>query len=340
MAQQFANQQASGFSNHIKNVAIVGAGGQSGKYMVAELLKKGTFNITAITRADSTNKPAEGVNVAVVDYDNPSTIVTALKGQDAFIITMPARAAPDTQKVLLKAAADAGVPWVLPNEFGNDGTDLSVRRDIPTGIPKEEARNLIQSFGVSKWIGIVTGFWYEYSVAAPGLLGVKVRQKEMLFYDEGTVRLSVSTFPQVGRAVAALLSLPILPENEGDERTTLSGYANRFVFVSSFAVSQKDIFASLKRVTGTTDADYRISSMPATEQYAIQKEKLRSGDPIAYGHMMYSRYFYGDEPGFFEGTSGLDNERLGLEKEDLDEWTRVGVQWSEEMYVEKLYNLA
>ena len=56
--------------------------------MTKELLATGKHTVTAISRADSTSKLPEGVKVAKVDYDKPETLVEALKGQDALIITL------------------------------------------------------------------------------------------------------------------------------------------------------------------------------------------------------------------------------------------------------------
>jgi len=84
--------------------------------MATELLKTGRHTVTAITRHDSTAALPPGIKTTKVNYDDPATLVAALQGQDALIITMNTQAPPDTQSKLLRAAAEAGVPWVLPNE--------------------------------------------------------------------------------------------------------------------------------------------------------------------------------------------------------------------------------
>ncbi|CAF3802094.1 unnamed protein product [Adineta steineri] len=118
MAQQYANKQPQGFKNHVEKVAIVGGGGQVGKFIVDELLKIGKHKITAITREDSTSKMPPGVEVKKVNYDDPSSLVEALKGQEVLIITMAVTAPKEQQTKLIEAAAAANVPWVLPNEYG------------------------------------------------------------------------------------------------------------------------------------------------------------------------------------------------------------------------------
>jgi hypothetical protein len=310
------------------------AGGQVGSFIVAELQKK-SFHITAITREGSSNTPSEGVEIKTVNYENPSTIVDALKGQDALIITMAVTAPPDTQAILIKAAADAGVPWLLPNEFGMDDTNQKAGDESLIAPPKRQVRQYIEQLGVSKWIGIATSFWYEYSLAGPGLFGIDISTKEVIFFDEGAATLNVSTWPQTARGVAAVLSLPIYPKDENDDSVTLSSYANNYVRIASFALSQREMFDSLKRVTGTSDSDWKISSVGAKERYQDSMRRLGEGDRRAFAHAMYTRYMYGDDAGYYEKTVGLDNEKLGLPKEDLDEFTKKSVEMADKDYFAK-----
>ena len=86
--------------------------------------------VTAITRVDSNSELPEGVEVKKVDYASPATLVEALRGQDALVITLTPMAPPDTQEKLIRAAADAGVPWVLPNEWTPDTADEGLVRDV------------------------------------------------------------------------------------------------------------------------------------------------------------------------------------------------------------------
>lgn len=147
------------------------------------LLAKNTFKVTGLSREGSSNTPAVGIDIKTIDYDDTNTIIEALKGQDALIITMSVLAPPDQQSKLIRAAAEAGVPWVVPNEFGNDGTNEAVGRDILIGPAKKQVRDLIEELGVSKWIGIACSFWYEYSLAGPGLYGIEIAKREVTWFD-------------------------------------------------------------------------------------------------------------------------------------------------------------
>ncbi|KAF2177445.1 NAD(P)-binding protein [Zopfia rhizophila CBS 207.26] len=337
MSTKYASTQPSGYNNHIKNVAIVGAAGQVGQFITTELLKKGTFDITALSRSDSTNTPPSGVTTKPIDYNDRSTLVNALKGQDVLIITMAVTAPQDQQKKLIEAAAEAGVPWIIPNEFGGDGEDDQVSADIFIGIGKKKEREYIEELGKSSWIGITCSFWYEYSLAGPGLYGIDIVKKEVTWFDDGKQRVNTSTWPQTGRAVAELLSLPVLPEDENGKATTLSHYRNRFAYVSSFTLSQRDMFESVKRVTGTSDSEWEISSVSVKKLFEDSKEKSKTGDRLAYGKMLYSRYFFPDNAGYYEVTKGLDNEKLGLPREGLDESTKKAVKLAESGYFEKIF---
>lgn len=98
--------------------------------MAEALLKTGVHNVTALTRVGSQSKLPVGVISKSIDYSKPETIVEALKGQDAFIITVPGQAPKGTELALVKAAAEAGVKWIL-NEWSPDTMNEDLVRDVP-----------------------------------------------------------------------------------------------------------------------------------------------------------------------------------------------------------------
>ncbi|KAL8766625.1 MAG: hypothetical protein Q9209_006642 [Squamulea sp. 1 TL-2023] len=327
MVQEHANSQPKGFSNYIKNVAIVGATGTSGKFIVQSLLDKGKHIVTAITREGGSVQMPEGVTVKKVNYDDPSSLVSALQGQEALIITMGVRAPPDQQTKLINAAAEADVAWILPNEFGYDSANEALCNDILPNASKGQYTSLIEKLGKSKWIGFICGFWYEFSLSgSPDRFGFDFKDRSLVMINEGTQPISVTTFPQVGRGVADLLSLPILPENEKDTSPTLSSFANKFCYVASFVISQKDMLDSVLRVTKTDIKDWKITREDSKERYQKGKKRLQEGDYKALALAMYSRNFFPDGSGNHAATRGLDNDKLGLPKEDLDEFTGVAVK--------------
>jgi len=297
------------------------------------MLKNGKHTIIAITRAGSTNKIPEGVHVKTVDYDDQLSLVEALKGQDALIITMAVTAPPDQQSKLIEAAAAANVPWVIPNEFGGDGLNEEAGKDILIGPPKKAVRDHIEKLGKSSWIGIACGFWYEFSLGGgPYRYGFDFKKRTVTFFDDGTARFNTSTWPQTGRSVANLLGLKVLRDDENDKSACLADFRNKFVYVSSFTINQKEMFDSVLRVTGTRANDWKVSHVPVKEWYQEGVKELQSGNRMGFAKLLYARQFFPDLAGYFEASRGLDNDRLGLPKENLDEFTKVGVHLAESGY--------
>ena len=96
------------------------AGGRVGSSFAKELLKTGQHTITALTRTGGKTTLPEGVQAVPVDYGDDDSIVSALKGQEFLIITLSVSAPKDLHERIVKAAAKAGVRWIMPNIFGGD----------------------------------------------------------------------------------------------------------------------------------------------------------------------------------------------------------------------------
>jgi putative NADH-flavin reductase len=79
------------------------AGGNSGQYITEALLKTDKHTVTAITRNDSKSKLPQGVHVKHVDYDDHVSLVEALRGQDALVITLAAQGTPQQAKLIQAA---------------------------------------------------------------------------------------------------------------------------------------------------------------------------------------------------------------------------------------------
>ncbi|KAM0713850.1 hypothetical protein Q7P37_010812 [Cladosporium fusiforme] len=315
-------------SNYLKNIAIVGAGGNSGSFMAQSLIDTGRFNVTAITRPDSTSELPAGIKVARASNDDHGALVSALRGQDALLITLSVTAPAETHTKIVRAAADAGVPWVLPNDWGLD-TELEDNvRDIPGTGKVPMARKDVAETGISKFISVSTGFWYEWSLSIPFSYGFDFANKKVTFFDNGQTKISTSTWPQVGRAVTALLSLPIKPEGGNAERC-LEHFQNKVVYVNSFTISQQDMFDSIIRVTGDKPEDWTVNKEPAKERYASAVEALQGGEKMAYVRMMYTRVFFDDGSGDFETRRGTANKILQLPEESLDDATLRAIERSE-----------
>ncbi|KAK5175607.1 uncharacterized protein LTR77_000746 [Saxophila tyrrhenica] len=317
-------------SNHVTNIAIVGAGGRSGKFIAEALIGTGKHKVTAISRADSTSAMPDGLHgVKKIDYDDTKSMVEALKGQEVLIVTMGVMAPKDTQKKLIDAAVEAEVPWIMPNEWGGDpngNSNPQLATDTMIGAGVVAIRDYIKSAGGDKthYVSLANGFWYEFSLAGTeARYGFDFEKKSVTFYDEGEGYITTSTFPQVGRAVAKLLSLKVLPEDDNDKSVCLSQWKNGTVYVKSFRITQKDMLASVLRVTGDKEEDWTITHEDVESRYKRGVQMMQKGDFVGFGILLYARYFFKDVSASKERE--VDNEKLGLPEESLDEATEVAV---------------
>lgn len=300
-----------------------------GQHIATHLMNTGKHVVTAITRPGSTNKLPEGLKVAIVDYssDDDTDLVKALEGQQALIITMSHHAPRDTTLKLIRAAAKAGVDFILPNWYGHDSRNKKLCDESMLTQTLDNITSEIERLGVSSYLLLVCGFWYSWSLAGgEDRFGFDFKKRSMVFFDDGTTPINTSTFPQCGKAIANVLSLKVQPDDESDTSPTLSQFRNKPIYISSFRASQRDMFESVKRVTGTVDDDWKITHESSEDRWERGTERVHKGDLVGFIEMMYSRCFFKDGGGEFESTRGLHNELLGLPTEDLDEWTAVGVR--------------
>lgn len=98
--------------------------------------------MTALTRSGSTNKLAEGVTTVTVDYDDETSLIEAMKGHQILIITLAVMAPPGTQSKLIKAAAKAGISYIMPNAWGADPLNEKLMQDTFFQKPFGEWRTL------------------------------------------------------------------------------------------------------------------------------------------------------------------------------------------------------
>jgi len=129
--------------------------------------------------------------------------------------------------------------------------------------------------------------------------------------------MNVTDIDTVALAIVRLLSLPAAELNK---------YANKHVYISSALVSQPEIFAAVKKVTNTTDAEWQISHASVDDRINEGKKKLAAGNPMGPVDLVYG---YGMKDGFggdYETTKGLDNEVLGLKTQSVEDLVRAALE--------------
>ncbi|KAL5600467.1 hypothetical protein FOVSG1_008279 [Fusarium oxysporum f. sp. vasinfectum] len=318
--QRFAKDQPEGFSNRIERVAIVGAGGRQGAQITEQLLKTGKHTITALTRIGSTSKLPDNIKTVPIDYEDEESIALALKGQQLLIITLAVNVDPEVHHRIVRAAGKAGIRYIIPNIYAanvvieNQG---SVNDFFPTAPPINLLKE-IERVGVSSWILLVGGVWFDYSLpSGESFMGFDIGNRKVTLFDDGEAKINTSTLAQFGRAAAAIASLKELPNDEDDKSSTIAQFRNKPVYLSSFYVSQKDILRSVQRVTNTTDADWEIKHESSADRIENGKAMGRSGNIMGLVQAYYSFIF---SPGGqkLKTQDNRHNELLGLPEEDLD----------------------
>lgn len=291
--------------------------------IVQALSAKGQFSITALSRPSSTKTIPTGVAATkVADQADHKSLVEALRGQDVFIITIAPGLPLDIQKPLIDAAIEAGVKYIMPNEYGLDYGNESLAKDTLIGDSGLGIRRYIEERGRGKtsWVALSCSFWYEFCLAGSEIrFGFDLGKRVLTLIDDGNTKISVSTWRQCARAVAELFALPIGLE-KGYTGATIADWKNKAVFVSSFEVSQRDMLASILRVTGGRESDWTINQEDSQTRYERGIELKDAGDISGQILFVFTRVFFPNGGGNF-GHKTV-NAELGLEKEDLDTATR------------------
>ncbi len=289
--------------------------------------------MTALTREDSKSELPEGVKVARVNYDNEETLVPALKGQQFLVITLAAMGPQDTHAKIVKAAAKAGIPYIMPNNYGSDLENKKLAEEFLIGKASLERCADIKNTGVCSYVSMVCSFWYEWSLAlGEPFYGIDIKNRKATFFDDGTTRINTSTWEQCGQALAKFLSLKELPEDESDKSPTISQWKNKSLYISSFLASQRDMLDSVHRVIGTTDKDWEITHVSSAERYKNGLIAMKAGDRMGFVNALYTRVFFPNGDGDYESRRGLDNDLIGLKKEtkdDMDAATKRAVEMVE-----------
>ena len=294
-----------------------------------ELLKTGNHSVTALTRSSGTSTLPAGIKVVKVDYEdeNDETLVSALRGQQFLIITLSVRAPPSTQGKIIAAAAKAGVPYIMPNAYGGDIDNESLRKDDSYRADCWQTCQQVQQLGPA-YIAMCCGFWYEWSLAlGEQWFGFDLKNRKVTFYDDGETKISSSTWQQCGRALAALLNLPETAAQPGS--AAVDQWSNKPLYVASFQVSQRDMLDSLHRVTGSTDSDWDIKREPTKQRYQDGLDEMKKGVMTGFAKAMYARGFFPNDGVDFASSKGLANEVLGLPTDDLHEATKRAVEMVE-----------
>ena len=224
-------------ANNYKNVILLGATGNVGKHILQALLADSSFNVTVLSRTDSKATFPSNVKVNKVDYSDTAALTKALANQDVVISTIRGEGlASNFGEVLVQAAIDAKVKWIIPSEFGADIEDPSV--NLPLHAPKVAVVNLLKkNQSRIAYTFISTGPFLDWGFDN-GFFAYDIKNRSVALYDEGNTAVSGATLPTIGKAVVGALRNPQLTQNKR-------------IFVADATFTQQEALALFEKYTNT-----------------------------------------------------------------------------------------
>lgn len=303
-----------------RKIAFIGASGQVGTPAIKTLIANGVHTITAIQRNEATSTFPDEVIVKKGDLQDEAFLASVLEGQDILILSPPLSNIVGLQKPAIRAAAKVGLPWILPSEFGPDPFAGQLAEENGLLQAKKEVRDYIEEVGVSSWVSVTVGPWYDVSIGL-GLWGIDIKGRKATIWRGAEAKVNTATVGHTGEAIAAVVSLP---------EAELAKYKNSAVYAPSFYLTQREILDAVQRASGTTDADWDITPRDFKDVEVQYEEGIKNGDGMAPFVKFFVTHFLEGHGGDFDhkvdATVIEQLEKLGLKKENLDEVTKAALQ--------------
>ncbi|KAH7184840.1 putative oxidoreductase CipA-like protein [Fusarium flagelliforme] len=296
-----------------RKVAIIGGSGQVGYPTIKALLAQQVHTITAVQRVEATSTFPSEVIVKIGDLQDESFLADAFKGQDVVALMPPFTQMISVQEPAVRAAAKAGIPYVLPAEYGPDPFAQRLIEQNELLQNKKRTRDLIEELGVSSWVSVTVGPFIDMHVGS-GLWGFDFENRKATLWNGSVGTVSGTDTKHTGQAVAAVLTLP-----EG----SLSRYKNNAVYTPALHFTQPEFFEAAQRATGTTEKDWSVENHDIEEALKDCNAKIEQGDAMAPLSKFMLTHFQEGNGGDLRSKVD-DNEfkklhELGLEEEKLED---------------------
>ena len=285
-----------------KNILLVGANGSLGKHILGSLLADKTFNVTVLSRTNSTASFASNVKVIKIDYSDEQALVTALNGQDVVISAIGGEGlSTNFDSTLLKAALRSGVKWFIPSEFGID-TSHPAAQNNPVFAPKIAVAKLLKENEANiAHTAIITGVFLDWGFDN-GFLGFDIDHRSATLFDEGKNRVSGTTLANIGQAVVSILRNPAMAKNKR-------------IYVADVTFTQQQVLEFFQKHTETQWTITNVSTSSLLEQAG---EAFSKGDTMTGVVCFLRNIIYGGQ-GASEFDTKISNADLGLKAISLEE---------------------
>ncbi|KAL6710507.1 hypothetical protein ACN47E_008555 [Coniothyrium glycines] len=317
----------------LKNIVILGPGGNVGNAIILEL-EKGPrkFNITAITRQESRYTPPTGSDIRhrTVDYTSSASLVEAFTGQDAIVNCVTGGATQyDPSKLIIDAAIAAGVKFFFANEFVGYVDSEQFKR-LPESHAGAKFRIRAYLGGLAEqgkiaWTSLNGGPFFDMWLMK-GPAGVDVKNSRARIYGTGNNPLYWTPLPTIALAAANMLRNP-------------DKVLNRSIYICPFAkLSQNIIVHTLEEVVGRK---YDIEVVDIRQINKNAKIALERGKASkAMKGLAVSNQFYEEDCGN-DFSHLIENNTVGVPLSTVEDAIRaaIAVYGTDCTVVESMFNI-
>ncbi|KAI4953196.1 hypothetical protein J4E86_006737 [Alternaria arbusti] len=323
----------------LKNIAILGPGGNVGTAIITELLKDGPrFTITGITRSTSTYKPPPTITHRTVDYTSFSSLQAAFQNQDAVVNCITGGATHyEPSKLIIDAAVAAGVKLFFADEFVGEITREAFRR-LPEAFVggKCRIREYLEGLGREgkmAWTSLNGGPFFD----------MYMPNRHARIYGSGNQPLHWTPLPTMGLAAGNMLR-------------NLDPIRNRPVLLDpitpSSTVTQNTLLRTLEKALDTTFTVSHVDVSKIHRNALVVLEKWKEcgeqGEGKAQmgkamrGLGVCNQFYEGDDEGHAEDSERtVQNELVGVEIMQLEDAVRDALERYGEncQVVQGMYNV-
>ncbi|KAJ5140840.1 isoflavone reductase family protein [Penicillium atrosanguineum] len=281
------------------------------------------FDVTILTRAESrksTNAP--GAKLVPIDYYDHQALVRAVSGADAILSFISGAQAKAVDRLLLKAAQEAGVRRIFPSEYT---LDILHPKAIPAfteggNWPEETSpvvtarkfMDLANEGGPTSFTTIIPAAFMDGWLA--GEFGsIDLKNRKVTAVDSGDHYFSGCTLPYLAAAIVAVLKM--------DEEKT----KNKRIPITELRVTMNQIADTFEEVTGDK---FERGLVISKELFDQRDTNLKAGNAfVALFTMVHMLAFNGSGAADMKDGLKFDGDGfLNLRKKTLKELCVVAVE--------------
>lgn len=168
---------------------------------------------------------------------------------------------------MIDAAIAAGVRRYVPSEYGlnNMRPDTQALNTVfhDKGKVQEYLREKAAE-GSIEWMSIACGMWLKWGMAHD-FVGMHVKEGKFVFWDDGDGNFSCTTEENTAAGLVRALKMP-------------DDTKNMCIFLSDFAITQKQLLAAIEMIQGVKYATESVNSQDFIKE---KQEAVRQGDVFA-----------------------------------------------------------